>query len=595
MNPRVLARPVALAAALVAAKLALLGLRALDHTSGPRLLARPGALFAEDAVLVLAFLALELATARATSRAVRVAKDALLLSTLGYTALNVSIARTLGTPLTFALVRAAGTTLSDSLRRYVTPTNVLGAVAVFVAAAVGARLAARLRPRTAVGAAVLLGTLGLVTREANAETLGLHRNAVVTLARTAWQHRRGASPAPSDLPPLTPSGRGTDLTHLAGAGRGKSVVHVVLESTGARYLRPWGGTGPDPMPRLTALTEGAVVFDRAYAVHPESIKGMQAYLGSQAPAIDTDAEHYGPLGATALPHRLAARGYHTALFHSGRFAYLGMRHLVEGRGFGTLADAAVIGGPYERSFGVDDRSTVDRALAWIDGHHDRPFYLVYMPIGGHHPYRAPGKGTRPFGEEAEFDAYRSDLFQSDEALGALVDGLHARGLFDDVVWVIHGDHGEAFHQHDGNIAHSLHVWEENLHVPLLVRIPGTHASTLHAVQTASLVDVPPTLAAVLDVAPDPRWDGASLLTGTPGIARAFVDHVSRELAVIDGPWKAIVDLDRASVKLFRLDLDPAETADVAKAEPGRAARYRAHVEAWAARERARVLGAPRTW
>ncbi|MBL8717181.1 MAG: sulfatase-like hydrolase/transferase [Myxococcales bacterium] len=584
-------RPLALAGALVAAKLAVLGLRALDHTSGPRLLARPGALFAEDAALVAVALGLELVTRRATSRIATRLKDALFWAVVVYTAFNVAIARTLGTPLTFALVRAAGTTLADSLRRYVTPTNTLGVAVVIGAAILGARLAPRLRPRAVAAFALALVTLGLLTREAAAESLGLHRNAVVTLARTAFQHHRGAAPAPSDLPPLAPSGRATDLAHLAGAGRGKSVVHVVLESTGARYLQPWGATGLDPMPRLSELARGAVLFDRAYAVHPESIKGMMAYLCAQAPAMDTDADHYAKLGGAALPALLARHGYHTALFHSGRFAYLGMRHLVDHRGFDTLADAAVVGGPYERSFGVDDRSTVDRALAWIDGHHDRPFYLVYMPIGGHHPYQAPGVGKRPFGEASDFDAYRSDLFQSDEALGALIDGLSARGLADDVVWVVHGDHGEAFQQHDGNVAHSLHVFEENLHVPLLVRIPKALEAPVHALQTASLLDVPRTIAAVLGVPADPRWDGGSLLEGTPRVARAFVDHVSRELAVIDGPWKAIVDLDRATVRLFRLDLDPGELHDLAKSDPARAARYRVHVEAWAARERARVLGA----
>src|SRR6185369_10424148 len=118
-------------------------------------------------------------------------------------------------------------------------------------------------------------------------------------------------------------------------------------------LRPYGAA-EDPMPNLTRLTSQAVLFENAYAVYPESIKGLFSVLCSRYPALDTAPELCARAGASAVAERLAAEGYRTALFHSGRFHYLGMDEVVQRRGFQILADAGDIGGNHESSFGVDD-------------------------------------------------------------------------------------------------------------------------------------------------------------------------------------------------------------------------------------------------
>src|SRR2546429_5716401 len=88
-------------------------------------------------------------------------------------------------------------------------------------------------------------------------------------------------------------------------------------------------------------------------------------------------------------------------------------------------------------------------LAWIDGlPRGQRFFLTYLPIAGHHPYATPEHG--PFAGTAEIDQYRNALHYGDASLGALIEGLRARGLEQNTVWVVYGDHGEAFHQHEGN-------------------------------------------------------------------------------------------------------------------------------------------------
>lgn len=581
----------------IAAKTILVGLRAADGAAAGLLSPwAPAAMLYQDVWLALAVLALDLALLRI---GLPRAGWGLYAVVAAIVAANVPIARQLGTPLTWPLVAAAGGALRDSLAAHATLANALACAAV-LACAIAAPRAIRSAPRgrpalalaLALAAVLALGPAGV----RRCETLGLHRNAVVALMPARPTHMSFSAGSEGHVSHVMPEGAALDLSHLAGAARGRSVMWVLLESTGARYLR-LHGAALDPTPRLTALAARGVVFESAYTSYPESIKSLYALLCGRAPAPETAAADYDAARARcdALPALLRAHGRRTGLFHSGRFVYLGMRHLIDGRGFDALHDAQTIGGPHAVSFGTDDASTVDRLLQWIDEAPERPFFAMYMPIAGHHPYRSPGAGARPFPAEGDLDHYRNDLHAGDEALGRLIDGLAARGRLDDVMWVFQGDHGEAFRQHPGNVAHSLFVYEENVHVPLVVVPPpdAAPAATLRAPQVAGAIDAPPTLLALLGIPPPESWEGRSLLAPEPGVARFFSDHVNVLLGLRTGRWKCVVEPARGRVQLFDLAADPDETRDLAPAEPGRARACEVDLIDWAARVRAR-LGARST-
>ncbi|MEZ4268291.1 MAG: sulfatase-like hydrolase/transferase [Myxococcota bacterium] len=603
-------RMAALWGALIVAKACVVALRVADGGGGglASWLA-PLGLLHEDALTALAFSACDgllLLLARRSKLAAQLFDGVawpLLVAIVAYSALNVPVARVLSTPLTYPMLAAVGGALGDSITRYLTPSN-LAAMALVVAAAPVAALAARRLPARALALALAITLLPPTLFGAAAlrtlDTFGLHRSAVATLLRTTWRDRYAAPPlasAPTDAAALPAEGPHLDLRHLEGAARGKSVIWVVLESTGARFISPWGTSpaGHDPMPNLTRLMDRALVFDSAYAAYPESIKGLWSYLCGAYPVASTAADRYTPTRrpATCAAAPYAAEGYATALFHSGRFVYLGMRHIVDSRGFDVLKDAGDIGGQYASSFGTDDASTARALLDWLAGLPEhKPFFAFYMPIAGHHPYRTPGVGPRPFPQATERDAYINDLFAGDAALGALYDGIAAAGLADDVVWVIMGDHGEAFAEHEGNLAHSLYIWEENVHVPLAFVLPGALSAQVRAPQITSLIDVLPTLAALTGVAPAPDWQGQNRLQPKPGVARFYTDHGTWQMGLRQDRWKYILDAESGRGRLYDLQTDPAETKDLAADHPERAAAYEADLRAWHASNAAHFVNDP---
>ncbi|MCA9671996.1 MAG: sulfatase-like hydrolase/transferase [Myxococcales bacterium] len=595
--PAWLRRALGFLCALLLAKLLLVLLRVAD--GGARGLASPwtpAVMIYRDLWLLLSLAGLDAAAswlvrARAgAARVVSLAMGALYLGALGYCAFNVPVARTMSTPLTALILGAAGGALSDSIKVYVTFGNIASIVAVI---ACGVIVAWRVRRRpsrraatilaTLLVAALLLGPLGL----GRVESLGLHRNALLTLLRTALAQRDDARSADASArrawrERLPAAGARRDLSHLRGAARGRDVLWIVLESTGARYLAPYGARH-DPTPNLTRLVRrSGLLFESAYATYPESIKGLWSVLCARAPTPNTSAAEYAAskLSCKALPAVLRARGYRTALFHSGRFVYLGMRHIVDARGFDVLRDAGDIKSAHASSFGVDERSTVKALLGWLDGlPRGARFFAMYMPIAGHHPYSIPGGGPSPFGSATDTQRYLSDLFRGDLALGELLSGLAARGRLARTLVVVHGDHGQAFFQHEGNFAHTLFIYEENVRVPLYFIVPGALTGLTRAPQLASLTDVAPTTLALLGLAAPTDWRGRSLLGADSRAVRFYTDHGVLQLGLRHGRYKYILEPRSGRQRLFDLDNDPAEKKDVATQRPRRAARYRGSLSA----------------
>jgi arylsulfatase A-like enzyme len=508
-----------------------------------------------------------------------------------YVAVNVPVARVLSTPLTWPLLRAARGPLWDSIVAYVTWANVALMLLVLAATASLPFLVRRCWRRSlAAAAAVVMPPLVVLGPYATSqvETMGLHRNVLAVLITTALPRIPAEGLAKDVRVSPFPGATGDKLSCFQAAAVGRNVVLILLESTAARYLRPYGAA-EDPMPHLTQLAHQGILFENAYAVYPESIKGLFSVLCSTYPAFDTTPETYARSRPPSLADVLARAGYRTGLFHSGRFAYLGMEAIVRDRGFHTLEDAGDISGEHQSSFGIDDeRLTVQRILAWIDARpRSERFFATFLPIAGHHPYNTPEPG--PFPTQEAIDRYRNALHHTDAALGELLHGLQARGLDQNTLLVLHGDHGEAFGQHPGNFAHTLFIYEENIHVPFLIAAPGLFREQVRVKQVASLIDTAPTILDLLGLPAPDAYQGSSLLDGRPRMALFFIDYSLGLLGLRDDRWKCIEELETGRSKLFDLQEDAAERYDLSGQYPERVQAYRQHLLRWSAAQRNLIL------
>jgi len=509
---------------------------------------------------------------------------------VGYVAFNVPIARVLSSPLTLSMIRAAGGPLSDSVRYYLTPKNV-GSMALILAAGTllpmcFAQWKPR-RPRTIAALIVVSLSVTLAGPYAisRVDTAGRYRNAIGALWPTHLRLRNDspknqdwrASPFPVASNEVNP------LLRYRGAAAGRNVVLILLESTAARYW-PSRDFAIDPMPNLTALASRGISFEHAYAVYPESIKGLFSVLCSQYPAFDVASKTYSAVTYPALPQKLREAGYRTALFHSGRFMYLGMPAIIEKRGFEVLEDAGSIGGNIHSSFGVDDSSTVKRLLSWIDSlNQNEHFFVTYLPVAGHHPYATPEQGPFPISvQDGELNRYLNALHYGDMALGELFKGLRARGLDTNTVFVVFGDHGEAFGQHEGDFGHTFFIYDENVHVPYLIAAPGLIEDKISVSNAASLIDTAPTIIDLLGLDVPEEFQGTSLLDPGPRMSLFFTDYSLVWLGLYDACGKYLFEMNSGRSKLYDVCTDPDETNDLSERKPDRISAYRSRLEHWIA-------------
>jgi arylsulfatase A-like enzyme len=180
----------------------------------------------------------------------------------------------------------------------------------------------------------------------------------------------------------------------------------------------------------------------------------------------------------------------------------------------------------------------ERALQWMEWHlfHERRglepsgFFLFLHFIDPHETYSAPppfldrftgdyrGKlqpnahlvtifHDKPFPSDADFRyalaLYDGEINYVDSQIGRIREALEDAGWLDATVIVLTSDHGEEFKEH-GSMGHKSTLYEEQLRVPLIISYPPRYAAGRTIAERASLLDIYPTLMALLgEDAPEP--------------------------------------------------------------------------------------------
>lgn len=186
--------------------------------------------------------------------------------------------------------------------------------------------------------------------------------------------------------------------------------------------------------------------------------------------------------------------------------------------------------------------------------------------------------------------YDANISYVDHHVGLLMDLLRERGLYNEALVVLTADHGEAFWEH-GVLGHGRRVYEEEVHVPLVVKFPKSWGRTgLRVSGLASTLDIVPTMCEWLGLEePELPLDGYSLerlledpeaVRPEPILLRSRRDF--RRFGLRLGDKKAIVyfpeEADAEPVcELYDLASDPLELNDLAPERPEEAARFTAEI------------------
>lgn len=403
----------------------------------------------------------------------------------------------------------------------------------------------------------------------------------------------------SDFSPLEPvSARIGESPRHAAAGpsiprkpRPRNVLLVVLESTGDRYLSLYGSPYPTT-PHLVAEAGNALVFDNFYA-HVGLTANSLAALGLSVYPYMTWREYsqeYPDFPGDTLANVLGPLGYRTAFLTSSFLDYVGLDNFLQNRGFDEVRDWPDLSKESAiSSWGGDEAVLIDRTLEWIDRDRERPFFGLLWTQQSHHPYDpAPGQpivdyfasGPVP-PDDWDLGRHLNTLAEVDRQLGRLFAGLRERGLADDTLVVVTGDHGECFGAPHRTWGHGFRLYQEGINVPLMLWNPRLFDGGGRPATIAGHVDVNPTILDILGVPAPASWEGRSVFApGRPPRAYFYAANDDYLLGVREGPFKYIYNATRGREELYDLGRDPDEQTNVAGVHPERCRILRQRLAAW---------------
>jgi len=188
---------------------------------------------------------------------------------------------------------------------------------------------------------------------------------------------------------------------------------------------------------------------------------------------------------------------------------------------------------------------------------EQPAFLYAHWMDPHSPY------TRGGVKETDLLGYLAEVEHVDAHLGELRAAIDAAGLAERTFLIVTSDHGEGFGER-GRTEHAYGLYEELVHVPLLIAGPGIEPATEE--RLVSLVDLGPTILDLFGRPTPGHVVGQSLLPWLHGadveLTRPVLaeTRLMRSLLTPDG-LKVIRDLRRGTLEVYDLQADPGETND----------------------------------
>ncbi|MFQ5515361.1 MAG: sulfatase, partial [Myxococcota bacterium] len=359
---------------------------------------------------------------------------------------------------------------------------------------------------------------------------------------------------------------------------------------------------------LDSLRAESTVFSRCSAPAPwtgPSVASLMTGLFTARHRVNPHGARL-PESQTTIAQLLKRNGWHT---FGASFNPQVSRTTGHHRGFDTWTEHTGDATAYP-----DIEEMLARVRGWLVAEPRTPFFVYLQPMNVHGPYLTPEEsrddllGRTPVAGFQYYDfimnavlkggdrsrvtsTYLQSLVeQYDTAihytltkLAGFFDFLRKRGSYGRSLIILTSDHGEELFEH-GGFSHGFSLYEEVLHVPLYIKLPGQ--TQPRAVETpVQLMDLLPTLAELLDLELNFEPDGISLRrylvgdpqTSTAALRRTRLHQTSWESrclgrAIVESGYK-LIEIDRdwqsneSRTLLFDLSSDPDERHDMSAKRP----------------------------
>ena len=392
------------------------------------------------------------------------------------------------------------------------------------------------------------------------------------------------------------------LLGLSGCRRSSGRPNILLITLDTTRIDHLGCYGYDrrTSPNLDALAAESVLYKRAMATSSWTLPSHASLFTGKL--TSSHGARYDPEGPLRLKDAIAGPDswdrYRARGLSPQEETLAG---ILRRAGYAT---GAVVAGPWMKQiFGLgrgfdfyDDeeigtingrpaRSVTRSAVEWIEKNSEAEFFLFLNYYDPHGPMAPPPELARQFlppgteldsGEpltrEQYLALYDAEILSMDKSIGDLLTWMKAASVYENTWIIVTADHGELFGEH-GEYGHGHHLFQEEIHVPLIMKFPDGEAMPGVREDLVSVTDVLPWICTRLDLEIPEGIQGGSLRNPErPVIAETY----PLPSPTSDGSWRAMFEGDhkllwnsKTPARLFDLARDPREQNDLAAVEPER--------------------------
>lgn len=308
------------------------------------------------------------------------------------------------------------------------------------------------------------------------------------------------------------------------------VILISLDTVRADRLSLYGHEAPTS-PFLESLATDAVIFDTAISPAPWTLPSHVSILSGQYP------DRHGVHGSQSqisgdtpwLPEEFRDAGYRTMAFTGGGYVSPDFgfsrgfeRYCTVDPAFPPAAWAETSAGKNYRNAAQKSELSRQELLALLTESPQSPLFLFVHTYAAHNNPAPPADLVAVGGSQEELQSllrettpaklnqkatsldqqsfahslrqariqYDASLRVADRLVSDVVLALKESGRLSNSIVIVTSDHGEELFEH-GAFGHGQSVYEEQIHVPLLILLPGADPARIENV--VSTVDLAPTL------------------------------------------------------------------------------------------------------
>jgi arylsulfatase A-like enzyme/uncharacterized protein HemY len=273
-------------------------------------------------------------------------------------------------------------------------------------------------------------------------------------------------------------------------GKDFNVLLITLDTTRADRIGAYG-CAQVKTPVIDGFAERGLRFERCVAQTPLTLPSHTSIMTGTYPTFHGVRDNGGfivPPQLETMAEVFHGAGYHTAAFVA---AYVLDSRWGLNQGFDYYFDQFDLSKFETLSLGNIQRradEVIDEVLPWLERNKSDKFFTWVHLYDPHSPYEPPP----PYDQEYPDRPYLGEIAYADSQIGRLWNFLEQNGLADSTFVVFAGDHGESLGQHQ-EAAHGFFVYQEAVHVPLIIATPFPRLQGKVSARLTDLADIMPTV------------------------------------------------------------------------------------------------------